>query len=58
MLNIVLLIIVIIILTLIIFKTERFQQLIPLTDLISYEQVVCRGAKGDKGPKGDPGIVL
>ena len=41
-----------------VFKLERFQELIPLTELISYEEVVCEGNPGEKGPKGNTGKVL
>ena len=58
MINIVLLIIVLIILMISVFKLERFQELIPLTELISYEEVVCEGNPGEKGPKGNTGKVL
>jgi len=58
MINIVLLIIVLIILMISVFKQERFQELIPLTELISYEEVVCEGNPGEKGPKGNTGKVL
>jgi hypothetical protein len=58
MINIVLLIIVLIILMISVFKLERFQELIPLTELISYEEVVCEGNPGEKGPNGEPGKVL
>ena len=58
MINIVLIVIVILILLLSVFKYERFQELIPLTELISYEEVVCQGNPGEKGPKGDTGKVL
>jgi len=58
MINIVLLIIVLLILMISVFKYERFQELIPLEDLISYEEVVCEGNPGEKGPQGNPGKVL
>jgi len=58
MINIVLLIIVLIILMISVFKLERFQELIPLTELISYEEVVCEGNPGEKGANGEPGKVL
>lgn len=41
-----------------VFKLERFQELIPLTELISYEEVVCEGNPGEKGSKGNTGKVL
>jgi hypothetical protein len=41
-----------------VFKLERFQELIPLTELISYEEVVCEGNPGEKGANGEPGKVL
>ena len=55
MINIVLLIIVLIILMISVFKYEQFQELIPLEYLISYEEVVCKGNRGEKGASGNPG---
>jgi hypothetical protein len=54
------LILVLIILTLFLLMLVRegFQDLLPISNLITEEKVKCKGSQGEKGPDGQDGVVL
>jgi hypothetical protein len=42
----------------VLYVREGFQMLIPISDLITEEKLVCKGAVGEQGPKGRDGVIL